>query len=94
MRSGKNRDWSSPTPSIWVPQPWPFPASLMVGFRAQVDPTHSTEVTPDGTEIVDLRWFSREELRASLGEVMLPGRPSIARAMIEEWMGEALPDHE
>jgi len=75
-------------------QPWPFPASLMVGFRAQVDPTHSTEVTPDGTEIVDLRWFSREELRASLGEVMLPGRPSIARAMIEEWMGEALPDHE
>jgi hypothetical protein len=25
---------------------------------------------------------------------MLPGRPSIARAMIEEWMGEALPDHE
>ncbi|MBT5616219.1 MAG: NUDIX domain-containing protein, partial [Microbacteriaceae bacterium] len=75
-------------------QPWPFPASLMVGFRAQVDPTHSTEVTPDGTEIIDLRWFSREELRASLGEVMLPGRPSIARAMIEEWMGEALPDHE
>ena len=73
-------------------QPWPFPASLMVGFSAQVDPAHSLELQPDGTEIVDLRWFSREELRNSREHVSLPGRPSIARAMIEDWMGQALTD--
>lgn len=73
-------------------QPWPFPASLMVGFRAQLDETKSVELTPDGTEIIDLRWFSREDLLASLGHVMLPGRTSIARAMIEQWLGHTLPD--
>ncbi|HAA79444.1 MAG TPA: NADH pyrophosphatase, partial [Microbacteriaceae bacterium] len=39
-----------------------------------------------------LRWFSREELRNSREHVSLPGRPSIARAMIEDWMGQALTD--
>jgi len=73
-------------------QPWPFPASLMVGFRAELDETQSMELTPDGTEIIDLRWFSREDLLGSLGQVMLPGRTSIARAMIEDWLGQTLPD--
>lgn len=71
-------------------QPWPFPASLMLGFRATLDPEHSDELRPDGTEILDLRWFSRDELAASLGEVLLPGRTSIARAIIEDWFGGAL----
>lgn len=73
-------------------QPWPFPASLMVGFRAQLDPSVAMDLRPDGTEIIDLRWFSRAELRSSLGSIMLPGRTSIARAMIEDWLGETLPD--
>jgi len=73
-------------------QPWPFPASLMVGFRATLDEAHEMELRPDGTEIVDLRWFSREDLSASQGTVLLPGRTSIARAMIEDWYGQALPD--
>lgn len=73
-------------------QPWPFPASLMLGFRADLDHEASGPLRPDGTEIVDLRWFSREELRASLGEVVLPGSTSIARAMIEDWFGERLPE--
>ena len=73
-------------------QPWPFPASLMVGFRAEIDETSLADIRPDGTEIIDLRWFSREELLASLGEVLLPGRPSIARAMIENWLGQELPE--
>ncbi len=73
-------------------QPWPFPASLMVGFHAELDHDASGDLTPDGTEIVDLRWFTREELAQSLGEVILPGRTSIARAMIEHWYGEPLPD--
>ncbi len=50
-------------------QPWPFPASLMVGFRADIDETSLANIRPDGTEIIDLRWFSREELLASLDDV-------------------------
>jgi len=73
-------------------QPWPFPASLMVGFHAELDHEASGELTPDGTEIVDLRWFSRDELSSSIGDIILPGRTSIARAMIEHWYGSELPD--
>jgi NAD+ diphosphatase len=72
-------------------QPWPFPASVMVAFSARVDPDADNVATPDGTEILELRWFSREELRASLPDVKLPGRTSIARAAIERWYGEPLP---
>jgi NAD+ diphosphatase len=75
-------------------QPWPFPASLMLGFTARVDPEHGTVATPDGTEILDLRWFSRDELReaARSDEVKLPGHTSIARAIIDEWLGEPVGD--
>lgn len=64
-------------------QPWPYPRSLMLGYHARVvDPGAAR---PDGTEIVDLRWFDRAELRAALaGEaaVLLPGPASIAHALI------------
>jgi NAD+ diphosphatase len=75
-------------------QPWPFPASLMIGFTARLDPAFTGAATPDGTEIMDLRWFSREELAASLGEIRLPGRASIARAIVEEWFGAEIDDGE
>jgi NAD+ diphosphatase len=71
-------------------QPWPFPASLMLGFTARVDLERTSTLTPDGAEILELRWFSRDELRASRGEVMLPGPTSIAHAIIEEWLGEPI----
>lgn len=72
-------------------QPWPFPASLMVGFRARsVDGDPST-ARPDGVEILDVRWFSRDEVRERAGDtLLLPGRTSIARAIIEEWYGGPL----
>jgi NAD+ diphosphatase len=75
-------------------QPWPFPASLMVGFRARVAPGGSTVGRPDGEEILELRWFSREELAAAnaSGEIRLPGPTSIARAIIDDWYGGTLPD--
>ena len=72
-------------------QPWPFPQSLMLGFKAQVaagfDPENHVA---DGEEILTLRWFTRDELKASLNEIVLPGKVSIARALIEEWLGESL----
>lgn len=73
-------------------QPWPFPASLMVAFQATVDPALPFEPRPDGEEIVALRWFRRDELRAAVasGEVLLPGGASIARAVIDRWLEGAL----
>ncbi len=75
-------------------QPWPFPASLMVGFRAHVPEGESTVGTPDGAEILELRWFTRDELRdaAAAGEIILPGPTSIARAIIEDWYGDEVAD--
>jgi NAD+ diphosphatase len=71
-------------------QPWPFPASLMLGFTAKVDGRAETALSPDGTEILALRWFSRDDLRESRGEILLPGTTSIAHAIIEEWYGEPI----
>ena len=72
-------------------QPWPFPASLMLGFEATAD---ASTLTPDGTEIVALRWFEREEIAdlAARGEIILPGPTSIARAIIERWFGGPIAD--
>jgi NAD+ diphosphatase len=71
-------------------QPWPFPASLMVGFVARA---RTTQLRPDGVELTDARWFTRAELDEAVrtGDVLLPGRGSIARALVEEWFGGALP---
>ena len=72
-------------------QPWPFPASIMCGFTAKLaDGQDASHLVPDGEEILDLRWFSRDELRGSLDSIILPGRSSIARAMVENWFGEPL----
>ena len=60
-------------------QPWPFPHSLMVGFTAE---HASGEIQVDGEEIVDARWFSADDLPN------LPPKPSIARKLIDAWLGE------
>lgn len=73
-------------------QPWPFPASLMLGFRATLDATLESVLRPDGTEILDLRWFSRDDLADDRRDIILPGRTSIARSIIEEWYGGPLED--
>ncbi len=71
-------------------QPWPFPASLMVGFAARAV---TTEIKVDGDEIALARWFSREELAEELrtGGVLPPPGVSIARRLIEAWYGGPLP---
>lgn len=75
-------------------QPWPFPASIMVGFTARLaDGQDAAALVPDGTEILDLRWFSRAELTANTAGIMLPGTSSIARALIDAWLaGPAVTD--
>lgn len=76
-------------------QPWPFPASIMFGFTARLAPGQQpADILPDGEEILDLRWFSRSELRAAREQIILPGRSSIAWAIIEQWLDspDAAPD--
>ncbi|GAA1791374.1 NAD(+) diphosphatase [Agromyces lapidis] len=69
-------------------QPWPFPASLMLGFEARVAPgVDPATAKPDGEEILELRWFTRDELAEAWGGVTLPGETSIARWLIERWYG-------
>ncbi|MDO4253349.1 MAG: NAD(+) diphosphatase [Rothia sp. (in: high G+C Gram-positive bacteria)] len=71
-------------------QPWPFPRSLMLGFRAEISNPHA--VTADGEEIKELRWFSRDQLRQSLdrAELVLPAASSISRKLIEDFYGQPL----
>ncbi len=73
-------------------QPWPFPASLMLGFTARAE---SSEVMVDGVEIEHARWFTRAEMRAETeaGTLVLPGGISISRSLIEAWYGEPLAGH-
>lgn len=73
-------------------QPWPFPSSLMLGYRARLAPGSRVAV-PDGVEIAEVRWFSREEMAAAAasGELRIPPSVSIARRLIEHWYGGPLP---
>lgn len=67
-------------------QPWPYPASLMVAFAAELDEAQDpAEVQCDGEEIVEVRWFSRDEI-VEIAH-LLPSREAIARVMIEQWYG-------
>ena len=56
-------------------QPWPFPHTLMIGFRAEWD---SGEIVIDETEIVDAAWFTRDDLPT------IPPAISIARRLIDD----------
>ncbi|KAB1643463.1 NAD(+) diphosphatase [Gulosibacter chungangensis] len=70
-------------------QPWPFPASVMVGFLGELAPDQDPEtVKPDNNEIVEVRWFTRAEVKAHID--LLPPKLSISRAIIEEWYGGPL----
>lgn len=78
-------------------QPWPFPGALMLGFVAQAEPDEP-RVTG---ELEEARWFTVDEIRAAQareavldtaaddGGPLLSARISIARWLIEQWLGDA-----
>ena len=70
-------------------QPWPFPASLMLGCTARAT---TTELTCQPDEIAEARWFTREDFRRELldGYVRAAGRLSISGRLIEGWLGQRL----
>ena len=67
-------------------QPWPFPASLMLGFETQAIET-SIRL---GDELEDARWFDPDQLLSGIGsgQLRLPPRLSISRWLIERWLGD------
>ena len=71
-------------------QPWPLPASLMIGFVGRAE---TTEIEVDGEEIEDARWLTRAEMQseAAAGTLLLPGGISISRSLVEHWYGDTLP---
>ena len=73
-------------------QPWPFPSSLMLGFRARCD--GDAVPRPVDGELDDARWFTRDELRAAGtwgrgSGLQLPSSVSIASMLIQGWLDDA-----
>jgi len=73
-------------------QPWTYPSSLMIGLIAEVE---DDEGTPDQTELSEVRWFTRAEMKAlaEAGTLLLPSGVSISRSLVEHWYGGPLPGH-
>jgi NAD+ diphosphatase len=67
-------------------QPWPFPASLMLGYYAEA---LSEEIVLETAEMRDARWFTRSDIenRKELG-FNLPPHDSIARRLIDDWLSQ------
>ncbi|MBP3222578.1 MAG: NAD(+) diphosphatase [Actinomycetaceae bacterium] len=72
-------------------QPWPFPRSLMLAFNAWTSSTDD-DIMIDGNEMSDAQFFSRDELKKALrhGKLTLPSPSSVARALIEDWLGQTV----
>jgi NAD+ diphosphatase len=73
-------------------QPWPFPTSLMVGFTARAAHTDAAGLRLQEGEIADARWFTRDEVRAAIadGSLGVSARLSIARRLVERWLGHEI----
>lgn len=74
-------------------QPWPFPASLMIGCAGEA---LGTAITRDEKELADALWLTREEMAeaaAGRNPKLFPARPgSIARFLIDGWLADRLGD--
>ncbi len=73
-------------------QPWPFPSSLMLGFRARAT-SYGIECDPE--ELKDAQWFTREQVLdmkefadAKDDDTRLPRKDSISRWLIQTWLDD------
>jgi NAD+ diphosphatase len=72
-------------------QPWPFPYSMMIGFRSRAE---GEDIVLDTDELEDAQWFTAAEI-STFGEwdddsatFRRPRRDSIARVLLDEWVAE------
>jgi NAD+ diphosphatase len=74
-------------PVFVTSQPWPFPASLMLGFHAEAD---GGEPEARDGELDEVRWVAldavRRAMRGENPDFRLPPSVSIARLLIERWV--------
>ena len=69
-------------------QPWPFPASLMIGCHAEA---LNQTIVRDETELEDARWFDRAEVETIMadthpGGIKCPPSIAIAHSLIKAWL--------
>jgi NAD+ diphosphatase len=66
-------------------QPWPFPASIMIGFSAVTD---DDTITLHDNELEEARWFTRAEIHAGVaaGTLRLSPTLSISRHLLDIWL--------
>lgn len=74
--------------SYMASQPWPFPMSLMIGCHAEA---LTTDIVMDREELVDARWFSKDECAAMLlrrhpDGLSTPPPVAIAHHIIRAWV--------
>jgi NAD+ diphosphatase len=62
-------------------QPWPFPSSVMLGFKAAAPAGSAVRLNG---ELADAGWFTRAQLTS--GEVLAPPAQSISWRLIESWL--------
>jgi NAD+ diphosphatase len=77
-------------PLFVASQPWPFPASLMLGFHAESD--GGEPLAADG-ELEEVHWVELATVRRAVrneADFQLPGPVSIARLLIERWLATSL----
>ena len=72
-------------------QPWPFPASLMIGCHGEAT---GTEIRLDPKELDDARWVTREDMLdtfAGRNPAMKPARRgAIAQFLLSNWLADRL----
>jgi NAD+ diphosphatase len=69
-------------------QPWPFPSSLMMAAFAEAD---GFEVRLDEDELEEVRWVTKDEVRAALtgnGDFLAPPPLAIAHTLLQSWVDE------
>jgi NAD+ diphosphatase len=73
-------------------QPWPFPSQLMLGCTAEA---LGEDITIDGEELAEARWFERAEVQAMLtggGGLWVPPAIAIAHHLIARWAAQPSAD--
>jgi NAD+ diphosphatase len=72
-------------------QPWPFPASLMIGCLAEAE---SEAITLDPEELEAALWLSREEMAEVMAgthaDLRAPRAGAIAQALLAAWLADRL----
>ncbi|NVJ66859.1 MAG: NAD(+) diphosphatase [Gammaproteobacteria bacterium] len=70
-----------------ISQPWPFPQSVMLGFKAQAV---TNEIQLKDQELETADWFSKEQIHQLVAQekLLLPFAYSISRHLIDSWLAK------